>query len=151
MFLRLLSVFGINELHLKFVYKLQLYFTRNQCKNEILLKTYDFYERMRNFSEKQKFLIQIFNKNEVCFWNKWIIFKICLKLKGCSSEYVLMEPYSIVISSESVLREILRCSMKAPGMPIRYKESSRSDLIYNCLRLGWVRSIYSGRLGWVGI
>jgi hypothetical protein len=27
------SVFGINELHLKFVYKLQLYFTRNQFKN----------------------------------------------------------------------------------------------------------------------
>ncbi len=27
------SVFGMNELHLNFVNKLQLYFTRDQCKN----------------------------------------------------------------------------------------------------------------------
>jgi hypothetical protein len=44
------SVFGINELHSKFVYKSQLYFTRNHeillRNHEILLKTYDFYETM---------------------------------------------------------------------------------------------------------
>ncbi len=52
------SVFGKNELHLKFVYKSQenhnqiscVYFTRNQCKkHEILLKTYNFYERVFSF------------------------------------------------------------------------------------------------------
>ncbi len=46
------------------------------------------------------------------------------------------ESYPIVILSESVLRENFRCSMKAPGMPMRYEKSSRSDLTYNCLRLG---------------
>jgi hypothetical protein len=39
--------------------------------------------------------------------------KFVYKLKGCSSEYVLMEPYPIVILSESVLRENFRYSMKA--------------------------------------
>jgi hypothetical protein len=58
-----------------------------------------------------------------------------------------MESYTIVILSESVLRENFRCSMKAPEMMIKYEESSRSDLTYNCIRLGWVRSIYSRRLG----
>jgi hypothetical protein len=62
--------------------------------------------------------------------------KIVYKLKGCSPEYVLMESYPIVILSESVLRENFKCSMKDPGMPIRYEESSRSDLTYNCLKLG---------------
>jgi hypothetical protein len=52
----------------------------------------------------------------------------------------------MVILFEYVLRENFRCSMETPGMPIRYKESSRSDLTYK-VRLGWVRSIYSGRLG----
>jgi hypothetical protein len=62
--------------------------------------------------------------------------KFVYKLKGCSSKYVLMESYLIVILSESVLRENLRCLMKAPGVPMRYEESSRSDLTYNYHRLG---------------
>jgi hypothetical protein len=53
--------------------------------------------------------------------------KFVYRLKDCSSEYILMESYPIVILSESVLRENFRCLMKAPGMPIRYEESSRSD------------------------
>ncbi len=44
----------------------------------------------------------VFNINELHF-------KFVCKLKGCSSEYVLMESYPIVILSESLLRENLRC------------------------------------------
>jgi hypothetical protein len=60
---------------------------------------------------------------------------------------MLIESYPMVILSKSVLRENFKYSMKAPGMPIRYEESSRSDLTYNYLRLAWVRSIYLRMLG----
>jgi hypothetical protein len=62
--------------------------------------------------------------------------KFIYKLKGCSPNTCRMGSYTTVILSESVLRENFRYSTKALGMPIRYEESSRSDLTYNYLRLG---------------
>jgi len=45
--------------------------------------------------EKQKFIIKI--KMKSVFEINELHLKFVYKLKGCSSEYVLMEPYSIVI------------------------------------------------------
>jgi hypothetical protein len=71
------SVFGINELHLKYVYILQPYFTRNQCKNM------RYYWKLMIFM-KVCFLFwetKIYNwdLNEVCFWNKWLHLKFIHK------------------------------------------------------------------------
>ncbi len=69
-----------------------------------------------------KFIFRITIKS--VFRKSELHLKFVYKLKGCNSDYVLMESYPIVILSESVLRENFKCSMKAPGMPIKYEESS---------------------------
>jgi hypothetical protein len=130
-----------------------LFINYSSISREISAKTWDienlwFLWKNVFFSEKQKLIIQIRMKS--VFEINELHLKFVYKLKGCSSEYVLIEPHPKVIIIWSVLRVNFRCSMKTPGMPIRHEESSRSDLTYNCLRLGWVRSIYSGRFGRVG-